>query len=218
MRHLAPGYPPLRPGGRNAVKCEEPPDDDYLPALPCANRRWVCLLRELWSRVVASPAAIIPHASASEQRRPPAHTCVATPVYAARRSAQQWPERWPDGGAGTAVRTTLAPPIITLRTVNGRRFRLDGKSEYTIGRASPEQPRPDVDLSEAHGLEAGVSREHLKIRVDADGVFVQDLVSTNETVQNGYRLMPQQWYPLRDGDELRLGAIILYVSIEQPRP
>ncbi len=112
----------------------------------------------------------------------------------------------------------VAPPIITLRLVNGRRFRLGGKSEYTIGRASPEQSHPDVDLSESYGLEAGVSREHLKIRVDADGVFVQDLVSTNETVQNGYRLMPQQWYPLRDGDELRLGAIILYVSIEQPRP
>jgi predicted component of type VI protein secretion system len=27
--------------------------------------------------------------------------------------------------------------------------------------------------------------------------------------------MPQQWYPLRDGDELRLGAIILHVSFER---
>lgn len=111
----------------------------------------------------------------------------------------------------------VAPPNIILRLPNGRRFTLGGKREYTIGRTSPDQPHPDVDLAESYGQEAGVSREHLKIRVDADGVFVQDLVSTNETVQNGYRLMPQQWYPLRDGDELRLGAIILYVSFERPR-
>lgn len=113
---------------------------------------------------------------------------------------------------------TNTPPIIALRLANGRRLTLSGQREYTIGRASPEHPRPDVDLGEHYGPQAGVSREHLKIRVDVDGVFVQDLVSTNETVQNGYRLMPQQWYPLRDGDELRLGAIILYVSVEQPRP
>jgi pSer/pThr/pTyr-binding forkhead associated (FHA) protein len=112
----------------------------------------------------------------------------------------------------------VALPIITLRLPNGQRFMLGGKYEYTVGRASPDQSGQDVDLSEFYGQDAGVSRSHLKIRVGADGVFVQDLVSKNETVQNGYRLMPQQWYPLRDGDELRLGAIILSVSIEQPRP
>jgi pSer/pThr/pTyr-binding forkhead associated (FHA) protein len=108
------------------------------------------------------------------------------------------------------------PPVIALHLPNGQRFVLSGKHEYTIGRVSTDHPQPDVDPTAFYDHGAGVSREHIKIRVDADGVFVQDLVSTNETVHNGYRLMPQQWYPLHDGDELRLGAILLFVTFEQP--
>jgi hypothetical protein len=36
------------------------------------------------------------------------------------------------------------------------------------------------------------------------------------SVHNGYRLLPQQWYPLHDGDVLMLGAITLHVSFERP--
>lgn len=109
-----------------------------------------------------------------------------------------------------------AQVIIALHLPNGRRFSLRGKSDYTVGRASADLGIPDVDLSAWQGSEAGVSRRHLMIHAREDGVFVEDLESRNETVQNGYRLLPQQWYPLHDGDELRLGAIILYVSFERP--
>ena len=47
-----------------------------------------------------------------------------------------------------------------------------------------------------------VSRYHLVIRVDADGVFVQDLMSTNGSYLNGRRLMKIE--RLDDGDELRI--------------
>ncbi len=109
----------------------------------------------------------------------------------------------------------VAPPVVVLRLANGQRFVLRGKSEYTIGRVAADRSAPDVDLAYAYGFEAGVSREHVMIHVRPDGVFVQDLESRNETVQNGYRLLPQQWYPLRDGDELKLGALTLYVSFER---
>ncbi|HZC05607.1 MAG TPA: FHA domain-containing protein [Ktedonobacterales bacterium] len=106
--------------------------------------------------------------------------------------------------------------VIVLRLPNGRRFVLKGKQEYIVGRLSADHAQPDVDLADSYGFEAGVSREHIKISVSPDGVFVEDLESANETVQNGYRLLPQQKYPLHHGDELRLAAITLYVSFERP--
>lgn len=115
-----------------------------------------------------------------------------------------------------AQASPVPPPVIVLKLPSGDQFTLRGKSEYTIGRLGADQTRPDVDLARFYGFEAGVSRQHIMIHCRMDGVFVEDLESRNETVHNGYRLLPQQWYPLRDGDELRLGAIILHVSFERP--
>lgn len=117
------------------------------------------------------------------------------------------------GAAGPSL--SGQPPVVVLRLANGQRFVLRGKSEYTVGRIGSDRSAPDVDLSSVYGFEAGVSREHVLIQVRPDGVFVLDLESRNETVQNGYRLLPRQWYPLRDGDELKLGALTLYVTFER---
>lgn len=107
-------------------------------------------------------------------------------------------------------------PVVALHLSIGQRILLSGQSEYIIGRASARAPHPDVDLRPFYSREAGISRQHIKISVGADGCFVEDLNSTNETVQNGFRLMPDQRYPLHNGDELRLGSTVLYVTIEPP--
>lgn len=103
---------------------------------------------------------------------------------------------------------------IRLRLTNGKAFELAGKSSYLIGRydAANEQI-PDVDLSEWNGAACGVSRRHALIHADADGVFIEDLESLNETIRNGFRLLPHQRYPLSDGDDLRLGSITLLVVL-----
>lgn len=108
------------------------------------------------------------------------------------------------------------PIVIRLRLPNGQQFTLYGKDDYTIGRDDNGRGALDVDLAQWHGFDEGVSRAHLKIHARTDGVFVEDLESRNETVQNGYRLAPQQWYPLHDGDVLILGGITLQVSFERP--
>lgn len=114
-------------------------------------------------------------------------------------------------GAGAPARV---PSAILLRMTNGQQFILHGQTDYAIGRLGAGRDRPDVDLAAWYGFEGGVSREHIAIHVGGEGVFVKDMDSANETIHNGFRLMPRQWYALGDGDELKLGAIILRVSFQ----
>jgi hypothetical protein len=110
----------------------------------------------------------------------------------------------------------VAPVTIRLTLVTGQEFVLRGKYEYLIGRGAPGYTDLDVSLNDSHGYVAPVSRNHIKIYVVADGVFVEDLDSKNETVQNGYRLQAEQWYPLHTGDKLQLGSVTLDVTFERP--
>lgn len=102
---------------------------------------------------------------------------------------------------------------IRLRLMNGKTFELVGKQDYVIGRRDPNGRLPDVDLADWNGAAGGVSRQHATIHVTDEGVLIEDLESLNETIRNGYRLLPRQRYPLEDGDELRLGSISLLVVI-----
>lgn len=110
--------------------------------------------------------------------------------------------------------TIRLPSEITLQLATGQRFTLRGKADFTIGRIGEGRERPDIDLAQWYGYEAGVSREHLAIHVRREGVFIEDMDSRNETIHNGFRLLPRQWYPLRDNDEIRLGAIVLHVEFQ----
>jgi len=54
-----------------------------------------------------------------------------------------------------------------------------------------------------------VSRRHATLRLDAEGrAFIRDEYSTNWTVRNGSRLVPGAECRLRDGDRIRLGAVL----------
>lgn len=107
---------------------------------------------------------------------------------------------------------TNIPTAITLRLATGKEYALRGKSSYTIGRRAIGYPQLDVDLDPVYGYELGVSRQHLRLFVRPDGVFVEDLESTSDTVLSGFRLGGRQLYPLRDGDELKLGGIVMSVE------
>lgn len=121
----------------------------------------------------------------------------------------------PDFAAPLPERVTVRQPVaIMMRMTIGQQFVLRGRSDYAIGRLGVGRDQPDVDLAAWYGYEAGVSREHVAIHVREEGVFVEDMDSANETIHNGFRLMPRQWYPLGDGDELKLGAIVLRVSFQ----
>jgi pSer/pThr/pTyr-binding forkhead associated (FHA) protein len=89
-------------------------------------------------------------------------------------------------------------------------------SEMIIGRKSPESVMvPDIDLSPFGAGDKGVSRFHAGLRRQDNTVVLTDLDSRNHTHINGQRLHTHEVRVLRDGDELRLGRLVMYVYFSQ---
>ncbi|MFC1878931.1 FHA domain-containing protein, partial [Chloroflexota bacterium] len=85
-----------------------------------------------------------------------------------------------------------------------------GKQAVTIGREDPVSGIfPDIDTDQHGGQDAGVGRRHAQLIVQSNQVYIEDLNSVNGTVVNKQRLQPQQPQLLNDGDEIRLGKMIL---------
>jgi len=84
------------------------------------------------------------------------------------------------------------------------------KPVLVIGREDPVSGAfPDINLELYGGHEAGVGRHHAQILNLGNQVFIEDLESVNGTILNRQRLAPHQRYPIKDGDEIRMGKIVL---------
>lgn len=89
---------------------------------------------------------------------------------------------------------------------------LQPRKETILGRLDPtSQTKPDLDLTPFGALEKGISRMHVSIRRGEDTLTLVDLGSVNGTYLNGQRLTPDQPRVLRDGDEIRLGQMVIHV-------
>lgn len=99
-------------------------------------------------------------------------------------------------------------------SVQPQRFR----HETVVGRAEGGTMRPDIDLSELGASQLGVSRLHVALQYNATNhlLSVSDMKSANGTFINGQKLYPQEVRVLRDGDELRLGHLVLRAYFEHP--
>ena len=114
------------------------------------------------------------------------------------------------GQAGSGVFKTLM-----LSIDEGGRIELPLSKEVVIGRLDASHAVfPDVDLSNEQGAEKGVSRRHARISRRDDQVFLEDLNSLNGTFLNATRLVPELPYPLKGGDQVQLGKLILTVDMK----
>ena len=96
-----------------------------------------------------------------------------------------------------------------------RRLKLDLHGEIRIGRADPQtQLIPELDLTSDDGAGKGVSRLHAAIRAYKQGVVLVDLGSTNGTLLNTYRLPPERPFPIKSGDEIRFGDLLVHLFLE----
>ncbi len=82
-----------------------------------------------------------------------------------------------------------------------------------LGRLDKSSPKaPDLDLGPYDAFNKGVSRLHAAIiREDGEALAIVDLGSVNHTYLNGEQLVAHKPRLLRDGDEIRLGALVLKV-------
>lgn len=89
------------------------------------------------------------------------------------------------------------------------------KQEIILGRRDPNTGgMPDVDLTTYAGYRMGVSRRHSAIRLQDKQLNVSDLGSSNGTFLNGTRLTAHRPYQIHDGDEIRLGQMVLRVYFQ----
>jgi len=108
----------------------------------------------------------------------------------------------------------MGVPVLNPRLVvpsSGATLNLaPGKTEYLIGREDPVSGSfPDVDLVPYGGEEGGVSRRHAQITSRGGQFVIEDLNSVNYTFVNRQKVAPGTPHPLRDGDEIRLGRVVL---------
>ncbi len=107
----------------------------------------------------------------------------------------------------TSVRMSLAPGKLI---VNGNDLWLPDAAQAVVGRADAASSFfPDIDLTDHGALEHGVGRRHLRLIVQNDRIFAEDLDSTNGSFVNGQRLSPRMLQLLQSGDEIRLGNLAM---------
>ena len=114
---------------------------------------------------------------------------------------------------GTARFDTESVMLLQVKGYDSNPIRVDLDHDKTLGRADQEYA-PDINLDSFDAFERGVSRQHAKLRRQNDTVVIVDMHSANSTYLNGQRLLADQPRILRDGDEIRLGQLVLRVTFE----
>ena len=82
---------------------------------------------------------------------------------------------------------------------------------FILGRVMEGVREPVIDLSAFGAYGLGVSRLHAFFKKTEAGYEVRDMNSTNGTWLNDESLVPNQQYPIKNGDRIRLGKLGLIV-------
>jgi hypothetical protein len=84
--------------------------------------------------------------------------------------------------------------------------------EVVLGRSDPASGiAPELDLAPYAAYQMGISRKHAVIRRQSGQLYLIDLGSRNGTYVNSKKAEPHQLVKLHDGDELRLGKMLLHL-------
>ena len=120
------------------------------------------------------------------------------------------------GQSTTADEETWSDIIIMIPS-GSRKLKFTPEKDIYIGRSDQESlHNPDINLEEDGGGELGVSRNHAMIKFDkmGEGLVILDLNSTNGTYLNQYRLPPELPYPLKNGDEVQFGNLLVHIFLK----
>ena len=142
-------------------------------------------------------------------------TRCGTPLLQAVKSSlmtRRVPTRTEGIGKVQSTVTDLQPDTLAIL--------LEGKLEpilfqrlhkVMLGRTDTPVGMPLVDLTIYDGLLLGVSRKHATITHESDAYTIEDVGSTNGTWVDNTQIEANKPQPLHDGDEVRLGQLVLHV-------
>lgn len=84
------------------------------------------------------------------------------------------------------------------------------KTSFLIGRQDAENDLfPEIDLTSFGAQNFGIGRRHAQITIRDGEVFIEDLNSVNGTMVNRVKISTETPHLIKDGDEIRLGKLIL---------
>jgi hypothetical protein len=209
LRHVAPSAPVAQAaapaeeslaGGNNCPVCGHP---NVPGAVFCEN---------CGAEMSAMPAEQPVVEAAAVPLENPAPAPIGAPLVSAPQPAPQLAPA-PAPAPAAAAPLTAIPGSLLLRATNVILPIPPGKQTIVLGREDPVSGIfPDLDLDPHGGLEAGVGRQHARLVLQDGQVCLEDLNSVNGTALNRQRLSPLQPTPVRDGDEIRLGKLVLIYS------
>jgi hypothetical protein len=111
---------------------------------------------------------------------------------------------------GTARFTAMQLMLVEPDTHMEFSLALEPDDRVIVGRFDPEtKSMPDINLEECRGEEKGVSRRHMLITRRDNSLLISDMETRNGTYLNGQQLIANQLRILRDGDQIRLGRLLL---------
>lgn len=73
---------------------------------------------------------------------------------------------------------------------------------------------PGIDLVPYGAYARGISRRHAALLLSRKRLTIRDLKSSNGTYINQEMLDPHEAHQLRDGDEVRLGNLVIKVNFD----
>ncbi len=112
---------------------------------------------------------------------------------------------------GTARFGDKSTILIHIRDV-AEPLEVQPTEKFVFGRMdTATKTLPDMDLTPFGAQEKGVSRLHAELQRSEESLMLVDLGSVNGTHLNGQRLAPNQPRILRDGDEVRLGKLVMHL-------
>lgn len=82
-----------------------------------------------------------------------------------------------------------------------------------LGRFVGNDPGIHINLEAYAAGQKGVSRQHASLTMVDKNVILTDLNSVNGTFLNGQQLCQNKHYMVRNGDEIRLGKLALYIFL-----
>lgn len=108
--------------------------------------------------------------------------------------------------------------IISVRGTDKKyEFEAARIERLVIGRRDPDTGlRPDIDLEAFGAYDNGVSRRHASILMWNRGLFLLDEGTPNGTFLNEERLRPNDPRPLKFGDHVRIGKLVLEITLDYP--